>query len=104
MPARRASKLSAKRRAGLLQIIFQSLICYEIPGNIEPLPECQPELCIWHWLSLEFTRPRRTVLFWHHFVSTLKHVVFWGVVCVVCFMCLNVNVFKNLNMCFGQPC
>ena len=21
----------------------------------------------------------------------------------MCFMCLNLNVFKNLNVCFGQP-
>ena len=44
MPARRASKFSAKRRAVLLHIIFQSLIYSVIPGIIEPWPECQPWL------------------------------------------------------------
>ena len=43
MPARRASKFSAKRRAVLLPIFFLSLNSYVIPGNIEPWPECQPE-------------------------------------------------------------
>ena len=104
MPARRASKFSAKRRAVLLLIIFQSLISDEIPWIIEPWPECQPELCyIWRWWSLEITRPCRTVLFWHRFVFILKHFVCWGAACVVCFMFLNLNVFKNLNVCFAQP-
>ena len=43
MPARRASKFCAKRRAALLPIFFLSLICQVIPANIEPLPECQPD-------------------------------------------------------------
>ena len=43
MPARRASKFSAKRRAVLLLNIFQSQISLVIPGNMEPWPECQPE-------------------------------------------------------------
>ena len=44
MPARRAPKFSAKRRALLHLIIFQSLISYVIPGHLEPWPECQLEL------------------------------------------------------------
>ena len=43
MPVRRASKFSAKRRAALLPIFFQSLISLVIPGIVEPWPECQPE-------------------------------------------------------------
>ena len=43
MPVRRASKFSAKRRAVLLLIIFQSLIPQAIPGFCEPWSECQPE-------------------------------------------------------------
>ena len=43
MPARRASKFSAKRRALLPEVFFQSLISRVIPGIIEPWPECQPE-------------------------------------------------------------
>ena len=71
MPARRASKFSAKRRAVLLLIIFQSLISHSIPWIIEHWPECQPELCyIWRWWSLEITRPCRTILFRHRFVFT----------------------------------
>ena len=43
MPVRRASEFSAKRRAVLLLIIFQSLISQAIPGFCEPWSECQPE-------------------------------------------------------------
>ena len=43
MPARRASKFSAKRRALLPEMFFQSPISRVIPGIIEPWPECQPE-------------------------------------------------------------
>ena len=43
MPARRASKFSAKRRALLPEVFFQSPISRVIPGIIEPWPECQPE-------------------------------------------------------------
>jgi len=43
MPARRASKFSAKRSGVLLLSIFQSLISWVIPENMEPWPECQPE-------------------------------------------------------------
>ena len=46
MPARRASKFCAKRRAVSLEVFSQSLISYVIPGNIEPWPECQPEQLI----------------------------------------------------------
>jgi len=53
-------------------------------------------------VELESRRLRRTVLFWHRFVFTLKPVVFWGVAYVVCFMCLNINVFKHLNVRLGQ--
>ena len=45
MPARRASKFSAKRRALLPEVFFQSLISQTIPGFCEPWSECQPE---WH--------------------------------------------------------
>ena len=43
MPARRASKFCVRRRAGLLLIIFQSLISEAILGFCEPWSECQPE-------------------------------------------------------------
>ena len=43
MPARRASKFCAKRRALLPKMFFQSPISRVIPGIIEPWPECQPE-------------------------------------------------------------
>ena len=43
MPARRASEFSAKRRALLPEVFFQSPISRVIPGIIEPWPECQPE-------------------------------------------------------------
>ena len=46
MPARRASKFSAKRRALLPEVFFQSPISRVIPGIIEPWPECQPEQLI----------------------------------------------------------
>ena len=42
IPARRASKFSAKRRALLPEVFFQSPISRVIPGIIEPWPECQP--------------------------------------------------------------
>ena len=42
MPARRASKSSAKGRAVLLLMIFQSLISQAVPGFCEPWSECQP--------------------------------------------------------------
>ena len=42
MPARRASKFSAKRCAVLLLMIFQSLISQAVPGFCEPWSECQP--------------------------------------------------------------
>ena len=75
MPARRTSEFSAKRRAVLRLIFSQSLICWVIPGNMEPWPECQPELdYIWRWWSLEIRR--RAVLFWHRVVFTLKNFVF----------------------------
>ena len=43
MPARRASKFSAKRRAIIFLLIFQSLNSQAIPGFCEPWSECQPE-------------------------------------------------------------
>ena len=43
MPARRASKFSAKRRALLPEVFFQSPISRVIPGIIEPWPERQPK-------------------------------------------------------------
>ena len=43
MPARRASKFSAKRRAIIFLLIFQSLNSQAIPGICEPWSECQPE-------------------------------------------------------------
>ena len=43
MPARRASKFSAKWRAMKLQTIFQSLNSQTIPGCCEAWSECQPE-------------------------------------------------------------
>ena len=43
MPARRASKFSAKRLAVLLLIIFQSLDSQANPGFCESWSECQPE-------------------------------------------------------------
>ena len=43
MPARRASKFCAKRRALSPELIFQSLIPQGIPGFCEPWSECQPE-------------------------------------------------------------
>ena len=43
MPARRASKFSAKWRAIKLQTIFQSLNSQAILGFCEPWSECQPE-------------------------------------------------------------
>ena len=46
MPARRASKFCAQRRAASPHIFCLSLICYVIPGHIEPWPECQPEQLI----------------------------------------------------------
>ncbi len=46
MPARRASKFCAKRRALSPEVFSQSLIYDAIPGNIEPWPECQPEQLI----------------------------------------------------------
>ena len=49
MPARHASKFCAKRHAVSPHIFFLSLICYVIPGNVEPWPECQPgELIKYH--------------------------------------------------------
>ena len=42
MPARRASKFSAKRRALLPEVFFQSLISQAVPGFCEPWSECQP--------------------------------------------------------------
>ena len=48
MPARRASKLCAKRRAASPHIFFLSLICYVIPGNIEHLPEWPEEIIQYH--------------------------------------------------------
>ena len=50
MPARRASKFCAKRRAVSPEVFSQSLISWVIPGNIEPWPECQPE----HFVYLAF--------------------------------------------------
>ena len=46
MPARRASKFCAKRRALSPEVFSQSLISEATPGNIEPWPECQPEQLI----------------------------------------------------------
>ena len=46
MPARRASKFCAKRRALSPEVFSQSLISLVIPGNIEPWPESQPEQLI----------------------------------------------------------
>ena len=43
MPARRASKFSAKRRAVTPEVFSQSLISRGIPGFCEPWSECQPE-------------------------------------------------------------
>ena len=43
MPARRASKFCAKRRAVSPEVFSQSLISEIISGIIEPWPECQPE-------------------------------------------------------------
>ena len=43
MPARRASKFSAKRRAIIFLLIFQSLNSQAIPGFCGPWSECQPE-------------------------------------------------------------
>ena len=43
MPARRASKLSAKRRAVTPEVFSQSLVPQGIPGFCEPWSECQPE-------------------------------------------------------------
>ena len=43
MPARCASKFSAKWRAIKLQTIFQSLNSQAIPGICEPWSVCQPE-------------------------------------------------------------
>ncbi len=43
MPARRASKFSAKRHAIMFLIILQSLNSQAIPGFCEPWSECQPE-------------------------------------------------------------
>ena len=43
MPARRASKFSAKSRALLPEVFFQSPIYRVISGIIEPWPECKPE-------------------------------------------------------------
>ena len=42
MPTRRASKFSAKRRALLPEVFFQSLNSQAIPGFCEPWSECQP--------------------------------------------------------------
>ena len=43
MPARCASEFSAKRRAIIFLLIFQSLNSQAIPGFCEPWSECQPE-------------------------------------------------------------
>ena len=43
MPARRASKFCAQRRAVSPEVFSQSLISEIISGIIEPWPECQPE-------------------------------------------------------------
>ena len=43
MPARRASKFSAKRRAVSPEMFFQRLISQAIPDFCEPWSECQPE-------------------------------------------------------------
>jgi len=43
MPARRASKFCAKRRALSPELFCQSLIPQAIPGFCEPWSECQPE-------------------------------------------------------------
>ena len=43
MPGRRASKFSAKRRAIIVLLMFQSLNSQAIPGFCEPWSECQPE-------------------------------------------------------------
>ena len=45
MPARRASKFCAKRRALSPELIFQSLIHEGIPELCEPWSECQPGFC-----------------------------------------------------------
>ena len=46
MPARRASKFCANRRAAWLPIFFLSLISSVIPGKLEPLPECRLDLIL----------------------------------------------------------
>ena len=46
MPARRAPKFSAKRRAVTPEVFSQSLIALVILGKIEPWPECKPEQLI----------------------------------------------------------
>jgi len=46
MPARRASKFCANRRAVLLIIFFLSLTSNVMPGNIEPWQECQLEFIL----------------------------------------------------------
>ena len=43
MPARRAPKFCAKRRALSPEVFSQSLIPQGIPGFCEPWSECQPE-------------------------------------------------------------
>jgi hypothetical protein len=43
LPARRALEFSAKRRAIIFLLIFQSLNSQAIPGFCEPWSECQPE-------------------------------------------------------------
>ena len=41
MPARRSSEFSANGFAILLLIVFQSMTCLVLTGNIEAWPECQ---------------------------------------------------------------
>ena len=45
MPARRASKFCAKRRALSPELFLQSLIHEGIPEFCEPWSECQPGFC-----------------------------------------------------------
>ena len=58
MPARRASKFCAKRRALSPELFLQSLIPRAIPGFCEPWSECKPGVCDFLFVMFGFKSDR----------------------------------------------
>jgi len=89
MPARRASKFSAKRCAVSPEMFFQSLISQAIQGFCEPWSECQPE---WHErASVKFG----TVLVQYWYGISMKIVrSMYGFLCKI-----GTNVVPSLYSC-----